>query len=397
VKAGLSPFAGYMAAWNTSFYTIVILGTQGPMMVNSVAYVAGPRGAWMMRSTALIIGFTLLSLLAMFAINVRGFHMGKWVTGGGSALMLFLAALMVYLLARRWMGGASLAHAPFSLAVPAFSILSLNVFTKMSIGGLSGFDNAGVFAGESRAPGRDLPLSVWLSAPAIAAVYILGTGALLAYVPPDQVDLAAPLQQLMRAGFGNTGFGEAATGITITALFLSWFAGGLALMAATARFPMVIGWDGLLPEWWSHLHPNFRTPVKALAVVTATCVFIALLSSWGAGGQEIFQVGIGAGTACLCVMYALLFSVVVFGKLVARSKPGIPIRLAAFSGLAVSLISLPFQIVPLGGVANSAVFALKVGGLALGINALGAWLYWRGSRRAQARDGGTHAPALLAK
>ena len=397
VKAGLSPFAGYLAAWNTSFYTIVVLGTQGPAVVNSVAYVVGPRGAWMMRSTTLIVAFTLLCLLAMFAINVRGFHLGKWITGGGSALMLFIGGLMIVLLVRRWMSGVAPVHAPFALAMPAFSILTLSGFTKMAIGGLSGFDSAGVFAGESRAPGRDLPLSVWLSAPTIAAVYILGTGALLAYLPPAQVDLAAPLQQLMQAGFGNTGFGEVLTAITIVTLFLSWFAGALALLAMTARFPMVIGWDGLLPEWWSHLHRKFGTPVKALAAVTGTCVFIALLSSWGAGGQEVFQIGTSAGTACLCIMYALLFSVILFGKRSPQLRPGIGLRLAALSGFVVSVASLPFQIVPLGGVSDTAVFALKVGGLTVGINALGGWLYWRGRKRAEAREADSRLPASLAE
>lgn len=397
VKAGLSPFAGYIAAWNTSFYTIIILGTQGPGVVNSVAYLVGPRGAWMMRSTALIIGFTLVCLLGMFAINVRGLHLGKWITGSGSALMLFVAALMVVLLARRWMSGVALAHAPFSLALPAFSMLTLSGFTKMAIGGLSGFDSAGVFAGESHAPGRDLPLSVWLSAPAIASVYILGTGALLAYVPPDRVDLAAPLQQLMQAGFGNKGFGEVLTVITIVSLFLSWFAGALALMAMTARFPMVIGWDGLLPEWWSHLHPRFRTPVKALAAVTGTCVFIAVLSSWGAGGQEVVQIGSSAGTACLCIMYALLFSVVLFGKRSPQLRPGIAARLAALSGFTVSIASLPFQIVPLGGVNDTVVFALKVAGLTAAINGLGGWLYWRGRKQAAAREAQAPMPASLAE
>jgi len=35
VKAGISPFAGYLAAWNASFYTITVFGTFGPRLVNS--------------------------------------------------------------------------------------------------------------------------------------------------------------------------------------------------------------------------------------------------------------------------------------------------------------------------------------------------------------------------
>jgi amino acid transporter len=384
VRAGISPFAGYLAAWNVSFYAIVIIGVQGPNIINSLAYIAGPSGAWMMSSTPMIVGAAVVALLAEYAVNVRGLHLGKWITGSGSAMTLLLSVLMIYLLVRHWASGMPAAYPPFSLALPAFSILTLNVFTKMAIGALAGFDNAGVFAGECRAPDRDLPRSVFLSAPLIAATYILGTGALLAYVPPDRVDLAALLAQLMQAGFGNAGLAEILTTGSIVALTLIWIAGAVGLLAVASRFPMVIGWDGLLPQWWSDLHPRFRTPVKALTVIAGACLLITLISSWGAGGQEITQIGVGAGAACLCIMYALLFSVALIGKRSAGLRPGIAVRLAALSGFVVSVASLPLQVVPLAGVPNAAIFGLKVGGLVCAINALGAWLYWRGTKRMQA-------------
>ena len=80
-------------------------------------------------------------------------------------------------------------------------------------------------------------------------------------------------------------------------------------------------------------------------------------------------------------MYALLFSVALIGKRSAGLRPGAGVRLAALSGLVVSLESLPFQVVPLAGVPNPAIFGLKVGGLVCAVNALGAWLCWRGAER----------------
>src|SRR5690349_18433570 len=61
VKAGISPFAGYLAAWNTSLYTIMILGSMGPSLVNAAAYAAGPRAAWMMNSKPLLGAVAALS------------------------------------------------------------------------------------------------------------------------------------------------------------------------------------------------------------------------------------------------------------------------------------------------------------------------------------------------
>ena len=393
VRAGISPFAGYIAAWNVSFYTTIIIGVQGPTLINNAAYIAGPRGAWMMNSAPMIVGAAVVTLLGLYAVNVRGLHLGKWFTGSGSMLTLGLSVVMLFLLARRWISGVPAAHPPFSLAMPAFSILTLNVFTKMAIGAMSGFDNAGVFAGECRAPDRDLPRSVWLSAPLIAGTYILGTAALLAYVPPAKVDLAAPLAQLMQAGFGNSGLGEILTTGSIVAMTLIWIAGAVGLLAMASRFPMVIGWDGLLPDWWSDLHPRFKTPVKALTMVAAACLLVTFVTSWGAGGQEITQIGTGAGAACLCIMYSLLFFVVLVGKRSTGLRPGIGIRLASLSGFVVSLASLPFQVVPIEGVPHPEIFGLKVGGLVCAVNALGAWLYWRGKKRLRERQSGSGDPA----
>jgi amino acid transporter len=376
VKAGVSPFAGYMAAWNNSFYTVIVGGVSGPVLVNSIAYIAGPRGNWMTNSTPLIVSAALIFLLAILAVNVRGLHLGKWFTGSGSVLTIAIAGLMMYLLGKRWISGVAFAHPPFSFELPAFSILTLNVFTKAAIGALAGFENASVFAGECRAPARDLPRSVMAAAPLIAAIYILGTGAMLAYEPPAKMDLAAPVQQIIQAGFGNSGIGGILTTVTVCALTFSVFCTWVAMVGLVARFPMVIGWDGLLPAWWSDLHPRFRTPVKALIMVTGAMISVAVITAFGgAGGQEIVQIGLGGGIACLCIYYVLLFSVVLFGRF------PLAIRLAALCGFSVALAALPFQLVPITGVNDRLIFALKVGGLILVLNGIGAWLYWRGAKR----------------
>jgi amino acid transporter len=387
VKTGLSLFAGYLAAWNASAYTIAVFGTIGSVLVNSAAYVAGPKGAWMFSSSWLGMAVGIICLLAIFAVNVRGLHFGKWITGSGSILTLILALFLAYLLVRRWTSGIPMASTPFSLVVPTWSIATLNVFTKMSIGALAGFDNASVFAGESRSPDRNLPRSVLLAAPTIASCYILGTGAMLAYVPPERIDLAAPLAQLMQAGFGNSGPGQILITGSVLVLTVNALAGAVAMVGLASRFPMVIGWDGLLPDWFSELHPRFRTPVKALAVVTGACIAIAILSSWGTKGQEAVQIGIGAGIASLCIMYALMFSVILFGRSPAL-RSGLGLRLAALSGFVVSVVSLPFQIVPLNNVTDRGPFAIKVGVVVCAVNACGTWLYWRGTRLAGSKLSG---------
>jgi hypothetical protein len=110
-------------------------------------------------------------------------------------------------------------------------------------------------------------------------------------------------------------------------------------------------------------------------------MFLGCLSLWGAGNQEAVQVALAAGTGLVCIMYMLLFATPLFGFRSRLQRPaGLGIRLGALAALLVSFVSLIFEIVPLGDVASPAVFALKVAGTILAASALGAYLYWRGSR-----------------
>jgi glutamate:GABA antiporter len=381
VKEGISPFAGYMAAWNFSIYGIATFAAIGSLLANNAAYAAGTSGSWMLTSRPLALSITVVACFIAFLFNARGLHLAKWWGNAGSLLtvgtFLVLALLLVKALASR----PPSAHGSLSLAWPAASIVTLNVFTKMAISALSGFDGSAIFSEECRKPENDVARSVMIAAPLIALMYILSTGAVLAYVPPAQVDLAAAVPQAIQAGFGFTGWGGALTKLAALGFSVSYFASMVLYVGMIARLPMVAGWDGLLPAWWSALNPRYRTPIKALSVVTASVLLLGVLSLWGAGNQEAVQVSVGAAFGSLCLTYMLLFSVVLFGFLSKERRPGLALRFAALAAFSVSLFGLIFEVVPLGEVANSVIFGLKVAGTICATNALGAYLYWRGTRR----------------
>ena len=287
---------------------------------------------------------------------------------------------------KAWLTHAPLAHNSFSLALPAFSILTLNVFTKMAIGALSGFDSSAVFAEECRKPENDVSRSVLVAAPLIALMYILGTSAMLAYVEPAQAELASPVVQAMQAGFGVRGVGGALTILATAAISIAFVAAMVIFVGAIARLPMVVGWDGLLPPWWSELHPRFRTPTKAIGCVVVSILALSILMLVGAGNEEAVQVGIAASNAGLALVYTLLFGVALFGFRAIPVNLGMGVRLAAFPALLVSLVALALEMFPLGAVANTAIFGIKVAATVIGANALGAYLYWLGVRRSGRRN-----------
>jgi len=381
VKEGISPFAGYMAAWNYSIYAIATFAAVGSILANSIAYASERGGIWMLNSRPLAIGLTISACLIAFLFNVRGLHLAKWWSTIGSLLMIATFLALAVLLGRAFLTGSPLAHGSLSLAWPAMSIVTLNVFTKMSIAALSGFDGAAIFSEECRKPENDVARSVTIAAPLIALMYILGAGAVLAYVPPAQVDLAAAVPQTLQSGFGLTGWGGALTKTVALGFTVSFFASMVVYIGMVARLPMVAGWDGLLPGWWSALNSRYRTPVKAIGAVSLSILVLGILSLWGAGNQEAVQACVGAAFGLYCLTYMLLFSVILFGFRSKERRPGLAIRLGALAAFCVALCGLFFEVVPLGEVANPLVFGLKVAGVICAANALGAFLYWRGTRR----------------
>ncbi|MGO9239498.1 MAG: APC family permease [Bryobacteraceae bacterium] len=381
VKEGFSPLAGYMAGWSLTVCAVFVFSSIGSMLANGFAWAAGAGGSWMAASKPFALTLTALACLTAFVFNVRGLQLAKWFSNAGALLMFATFLALLFLLIKAWVTAIPSARGSFSLAWPGFSILTLNVFTKMAISALSGFDNCAIFAEECRKPENDVARSVLIAAPLIALMYILGTSAVLAYIPPTKVDLAAVVPQVIQAGFGATGLGRALNLIASGAFDISITASMVIFIGMIARLPMAAGWDGLLPGWWSELHPTFRTPSKAIGAVTVSVMLMGALSLWGAGNQEALQVATSVGFASLCLVYMLLFGVVLFGFRSRARRPGMGIRLGALAAFSVAFTALIFEIVPLGEVASPVLFAVKVGGLICAANGLGAYLYWRGTRR----------------
>jgi amino acid transporter len=215
VKQGVSPFAGYMAAWSFTLYIICWYASFGSQVASGIAYVGGSSSAWMNTSKSFTLSMTVAFCLVAFFLNVLGLHVTKWLSGAGSSLVIVVFLIMVYLLLRLSTKGHSLPRVAFSLAWPDFSLLTVNVFTKMSLFALSGLDQCSILSEECRKPKNDVARSVFIAAPFIALMYIASTSTVLAYVPVSQVDLAAPVPQVMQAGFGPTAVGWAFSAISV--------------------------------------------------------------------------------------------------------------------------------------------------------------------------------------
>jgi len=153
------------------------------------------------------------------------------------------------------------------------------------------------------------------------------------------------------------------------------------IVAETSRLPMVTGWDGMIPAWFTRLDPRWKTPTRSIAVIVAVAIAMGLLATYGTGAQEAFQLINSAGNISYGAYYLMMFAIPLVVGTRFGVKPGVWLKLAAVSGLAVTALATGFTVLPIVDVANKWAFAAKVAGASLVLNLVGMAIYWNGTRR----------------
>jgi|HubBroStandDraft_1064217.scaffolds.fasta_scaffold06458_3 amino acid transporter len=389
-RHALGPFAGFLSAWNLFVWSITVVSTLGITVAASISYSLGPRYAWVAESNWAVAGLNIVLFAFILGVNIPGLGIGRWVAHFGTAVTLLVTALLLLLIVYHPHATAAHPHhspqRPFSLAFPAVTLLTLNLFSKLSFYGLSGIEQAAVFAGETRDPARSIMRAAWIAAPLIAAIYICMSGSMLTYTPADQIDLTAPIPQVLAAGFGTgsaSGFdaGLYLGRIAILLLAMATIAQYSLIVAETSRLPMVAAWDHLLPAWFMRLHPRYRTPTRSLLVFVAVALLFSLLASVGAGAQEAFQILTVAGNVCYAIYYLMMFTVPLTSGGGRGPRPGVLLSLACLSGILMSFGAIMLSFFPIVDVTNAGLFAVKIALSTLVINSLGMLLYRRGAAR----------------
>ena len=191
---------------------------------------------------------TAAILALMVVTSIIGLSVGKWVHNTGGIFMITIFGTVMLLPIIGLLTGTLPAYHPFATRVPEVSLLNLNILGKMGFGALGGFEYMAILAGETRSPSRSVTRSVFIAAPVIALMFVLGTSTVVAYIPTDDIDLIGPVAQVLRAGFGP--FGIAAPLVTVAILMTLAMRIAQASVAFTAvtRLPMVAGWDNMLPR-----------------------------------------------------------------------------------------------------------------------------------------------------
>jgi len=382
-KLAFNDFVAFMVAWNLWVFGILVMSGIGLIIKKNIAYAIGPRAEWMHENKLMTTLVCVLLMISIIAASRRGLALGKWVQNVGGIFLLVTFATLI-LLPFITAGRGTLAnYHPFSASMPEFSSYNINVFSKLAVGALSGFEYIAILAGECRAPARNISRSVLISAPIIAVMFILGTGSVLAFVSPDKVDLIGPIPQVLSLGFSSFGWVSVLVSITIFGVAARQIALMSIYFAGNTRLPMVAGWDNLLPAWFARLHKRYRTPVNSILFVGVITLAFSLVSLIGVKEQEAFQIQDNAATVFYAVIYLVLFAI----PLIAIKRFGVKaplwIKIAAASGFIVSVIAGFYAMIPITHVDYPLIFAGKIIAVVVAANVVGVVLFTLGAKRSR--------------
>jgi len=251
----------------------------------------------------------------------------------------------------------------------------------MALGALSGFEYVAVLAGECKNPERTIGKATLIAAPIIAAMFILGTSSVLAFVPQSEINLISPIPQVFSRGFAGAGFVAVIVPVTIMLITARTITNTSIVFTGNTRLPMVAGWDRLLPQWFTRLDPTRRTPVNSILFVGAISFVFSLAGIAGVGAQEAFQLLENAAGIFYGLTYLVLFAIPMIGLRRAEERPPMWLRAASLAGFLVTVLYVILSIFPIIDVKSWWSFSLKISGVVVSLNLLGAAIYAAASRR----------------
>src|SRR5579872_5661307 len=136
-----------------------------------------------------------------------------------------------------------------------------------------GFDQISTSAEEARNPSRDMPIGIFMSLLICTILYILVTAVLTGVVSYTQLNVASPVSHaLILLGLNAAGSIISVGAICgLTTVLIVLLFGQSRIFFSMAR-------DGLLPGFFSRIHPRFRTPYLSSLLIGIVVAAVAGLT-----------------------------------------------------------------------------------------------------------------------
>jgi amino acid transporter len=381
---------GFLCGW--CYWVNNILYYPNLLMSTAVigTYVIGHGDTGLANRWIYVLPATLVALWFAVALNIVGLRTGRWLQNLGAFGTylpgLVLIALGVYAALTR----PSATRFDFSTIIPDLSNYSeLNLWASIAFA-FAGLELCACMGDEIRDPRRNLPRSLYLSAPLIAFLYIAGTVSVLWLIPAGSVNIVSGFQQALALGATHVNPNLGWIAAACAGLYVVGNVGGVgAWLTGPARIAFVIGLDRYFPPAFGRVHPRWHTPYVAILTQGVLATFFLFLSVLGKGTtvEKAYLVVLDTMLLIYFVPYLYLFTcyVVVRWKeaeaVSAESWPHgrIGATLVGVAGLGLTLFAMGIATIPPSDTDPWVFRAKVIGGAAIFV-AIGGLIYWRGRR-----------------
>ena len=382
---------GFVCGWcywinNVLYYPSLLLSA-----AVMATYVIGKGDSGLADSWTYVLPFTLFGLVLAVGLNVVGVGTGTWLQNIGG-LSVFLPGLaLVALGLYRLMTGAPANSIRFGDLKPDLGNLPmLNLWATIAFA-FAGLELSSTMASEIKDAPRNLPRSIYVSAPFVALIYIVGTCSMLWLVPREQINVVAgPLQAIANGGGPGGWWLVSAMALLLT---IARIGGVGAWLVGSSRIAFMVGLDRYFPEAFGRIHSRWRTPYIAILVQGAIAVLFLLLSVAGKGTtvETAFLILIDMSLLIYFIPYLYLFICLMVHCWKHRAGalliPGgwIGALVAGVSGASITLFAMVVALFPPPGTTQVWLHELKLAGGASLLLGAGLAIYWRAQRRMHTR------------
>jgi amino acid transporter len=316
-----------------------------------------------------------LIVLLLTLSAVRGLNLGKWIHNVGGIAMLLAFTLLILSPLWVWLHGIPVQYDPVELHLPPTDLASLALLGQVLFAS-SGLEYIAIMAGETEGAEKAIGRSVLLATPIILSMFVLGTAAVVSVhgvhvgVP---INYVAPIPQTLTLSFG--GNSALLAKLAILLLQIRILGAASLLFTGATRLPMTAGWDHLIPAWFTRLHPRFSTPTNSIYVTGIVIIALLGLASAGVHAAEAFGVLNDASSQFYALAYLAMFLIPICGAPSIKSRLPRWTALISAGGVCAILFILVLNTYPFVDVASPGVFAVKIVGAILLVNAGGFAFY----------------------
>jgi len=259
-ETALGKFAGFQVGWLTICASTTGRAANFHVLVSYLAALFPVFEGPVARPVTIVILVAFMTLLSI--TGTRRSIGGVWV----GTLCKFTPLMLLCLM------GFGTNGFPTDISLPSFS--GMESVALMIAYAFSGFGISVVAAGETRDPRRTLFRSVIFALGGVAIFYAIVQWAYIA-IEPDSGSADTPLAAAAQKLFGSWG----ATMISIAAVF-SIGTNQLSSFVVMPRIFFGMGERRLLPAFFAHVSPRYRTPDHAILSYATVVVIIAISGSF---------------------------------------------------------------------------------------------------------------------